>query len=308
MGAGASTEFNAEAVLSDEGDPTEPVADEGYDSDLAGDVRSLADHRPARDPAKPEVDNVRGRLSMYPEVGGKASKLPCAEHIKKPELYPHDAPHNALELPDDTLKLEFVHGYRAHDVRGNLAYDTRGHLVFPAAALCVVMDPTTRKQRFFDLHTDDVLCLAMHPSGDVCATAQVGDNSPIHVWRTSDCARVATIFPKHGKATLGLAFSQDGVFLASVGADELHTVMVYDWESGVQKKNTTQHAHLPDAQHYAGTLIASVRISHVPHTAGRDCPYSSCEGIITSAHYPDCLLILWSTVYPFQSLIPITTD
>ena len=41
------------------------------------------------------------------------------------------------------------------------------------------------------------------------------------------------------------------------------------------------------------------------------CPYiaiySSCEGRITSAHtrLPDCLLILWSTVYPFQSLIPI---
>ena len=139
MGAGASTEFNAEAVLSDEGDPTEPVADEGYDSDLAGDVRSLADHRPARDPAKPEVDNVRGRLSMYPEVGGKASKLPCAEHIKKPELYPHDAPHNALELPDDTLKLEFVHGYRAHDVRGN----------FPAPRTAAATEPTSslRKAR-----------------------------------------------------------------------------------------------------------------------------------------------------------------
>ena len=34
MGAGASTEFNAEAILADEGDPTEPVADE---------VRSILD-------------------------------------------------------------------------------------------------------------------------------------------------------------------------------------------------------------------------------------------------------------------------
>ena len=36
MGAGASTEFNAEAVLADEGDPTEPMADEGYDSTSPG--------------------------------------------------------------------------------------------------------------------------------------------------------------------------------------------------------------------------------------------------------------------------------
>ena len=47
MGAGASTEFNAEAVLADEGDPTEPVADEGYDSDLAGDIREGVGQRTA---------------------------------------------------------------------------------------------------------------------------------------------------------------------------------------------------------------------------------------------------------------------
>ena len=146
-------------------------------------------------------------------------------------------PADALKLPEDTLKLEFVHGYRAHDVRANLAYDARGCLVFPAAALGVVMDPKTRMQRFFDLHTDDVLALAMHPTGAVVATSQVGDGSPIHVWRTADCARVATIFPKHGKATLHLAFSADGYNLAAVGADELHTVSVYDWESNAQKKN-----------------------------------------------------------------------
>ena len=266
MGAGASTEFNAEAILADEGDPTEPVADEGYDSDLAGDVRALADHRPPRDQAKPEVDATRGRLSMYPEVGGKAAKLPCAEHIKKPDNYPFDPPADALKLPDDTLKLEFVHGYRAHDVRANLAYDNRGQLVFPAAALGVVMDPKTRKQKFFDLHTDDVLALAMHPTGAVVATSQVGDGSPIHVWRTADCARVATIFPKHGKATLHLAFSQDGYNLAAVGADELHTVDVYDWESNAQKKNATKHAHLPDAPYYAGKLLATEQF-------GRAAPY-----------------------------------
>ena len=266
MGAGASTEFNAEAILADEGDPTEPVADEGYDSDLAGDVRALADHRPPRDQAKPEVDATRGRLSMYPEVGGKAAKLPCAEHIKKPDMYPFDPPADALKLPEDTLKLEFVHGYRAHDVRANLAYDARGCLVFPAAALGVVMDPKTRMQRFFDLHTDDVLALAMHPTGAVVATSQVGDGSPIHVWRTADCARVATIFPKHGKATLHLAFSADGYNLAAVGADELHTVSVYDWESNAQKKNLTAHAHLPDAPYYAGKLVASEQF-------GRAAPY-----------------------------------
>ena len=131
MGAGASTEFNAEAVLADEGDPTEPMADEGYDSDLAGDIREVAYHRPRPKPVKPELDTTRGRLSAYPEVGGKAAVLPCAEHIHKPTAYPFDHPPDALERPEDTLKLEHVHGYRSHDVRANIAYDVRGNLVFP---------------------------------------------------------------------------------------------------------------------------------------------------------------------------------
>jgi hypothetical protein len=41
MGAGASTEgFSAEAALGD-GDSTEFTAEEGYDSDLAGDLKDL---------------------------------------------------------------------------------------------------------------------------------------------------------------------------------------------------------------------------------------------------------------------------
>ena len=48
MGAGASTEFNAEAVLADEGDPTEPMADEGYDSDLAADHERTIAPDPSR--------------------------------------------------------------------------------------------------------------------------------------------------------------------------------------------------------------------------------------------------------------------
>ena len=126
------------------------------------------------------------------------------------------------------------------------------------------MDPKTRMQRFFDLHGRRPR--AMHPTGAVVATSQVGDGSPIHVWRTADCARVATIFPKHGKATLHLAFSADGYNLAAVGADELHTVSVYDWESNAQKKNLTAHAHLPDAPYYAGKLVASEQF-------GRAAPY-----------------------------------
>ena len=221
--------------------PRSPWRIEGYDSDLAGDIREVAYHRPRPKPVKPELDTTRGRLSAYPRVGGKAAVLPCTRSAStNPPRTPSTTP-DALERPEDTLKLEHVHGYRSHDVRANIAYDVRGNLVFPAAAVGVVMNTTTRKQNFFKAHADDVQCLAAHPSGQVVATAQVGNKSPIHIWKTIDGERVATIFPPHGAATLSLAFSADGRFLASVGADEEHTVCVHEWETNPQTTNVVEY-------------------------------------------------------------------
>jgi len=55
------------------------------------------------------------------------------------------------------VQLEFVHGYRSHDSRHNLFYTPAGELVYPAAGVGVVMEPTSRKQRFFQGHDDDVV-------------------------------------------------------------------------------------------------------------------------------------------------------
>ena len=260
MGAGASTEFNAEAVLADEGDPTEPMADEEYDSDLAGDIREVAYHRPRPKPVKPELDTTRGRLSAYPEVGGKAAVLRARSTSTNPPRTPSTTP-PTRSAPEDTLKLEHVHGYRSHDVRANIAYDVRGNLVFPAAAVGVVMNTTTRKQNFFKAHADDLQCLAAHPSGQVVATAQVGNRSPIHIWKTIDGERVATIFPPPGAATLNLAFSADGRFLASVGADEEHTVCVHEWETNPQTTNVVEYLRGP---HFAGTMVATEKFGRNP--------------------------------------------
>ena len=123
------------------------------------------------------------------------------------------------------------------------------------------MNTTTRKQNFFKAHADDVQCLAAHPSGQVVATAQVGNKSPIHVWKTIDGERVATIFPPHGAATLNLAFSADGRFLASVGADEEHTVCVHEWETNPQTTNVVEYLRGP---HFAGTMVATEKFGRNP--------------------------------------------
>jgi hypothetical protein len=109
MGAGASTEFNAEAALGDGGGgAADPLADEGYDSDLASDLKALTSKRQKPPRGTPSLDPSRGRLSADPATGGAANALPCSAAIFAPAQY--TSPPDAASAPDDTLKLEFVHG------------------------------------------------------------------------------------------------------------------------------------------------------------------------------------------------------
>ncbi len=42
---------------------------------------------------------------------------------------------------------------------------------FSSMLTCSIRDA---RQRFYLLHTDDILCLALHPKGELVATGQVG--------------------------------------------------------------------------------------------------------------------------------------
>jgi WD40 repeat protein len=238
MGAGASTgQFSAEGILSEsEIDPNEPVENEGYDSDLAADHERLIATKKTPSAGIPTLDPRKGRLSLQP-FGGKYNIMPCAHNLHKPAQYPDEFPADALKLPDDTLKLEFVHGYRAHDCRSNLGYSDEGKLCYHAAGVGCAMNTATRKQNFFNAHDDDVTCLVMHPSRRYVATGQVGASPAIHVWRASDGARVASIRGAHNASVLLLAFSADGRYLASVGADPEHTVAVHEWEANPSEED-----------------------------------------------------------------------
>lgn len=154
MGAGASTEggFGVDDVLGD-GDPVEITADEGYDSDLAGDLKDLFTARVKKTPGNPTVDCSRGRLGKDPIVGGAANALPCASAIHAPLQYPATHPPDAEKRPEDELRLEFVHGYRAHDVRANLAYDKSGRLCYHAAALGRALSHRASSAHLPCLHT-----------------------------------------------------------------------------------------------------------------------------------------------------------
>lgn len=53
--------------------------------------------------------------------------------------------------PDVSLVLSYVYGYHAQDMRNNLKYTSNGDIVYVAGAIGVVMNRTTKAQRFFQV-------------------------------------------------------------------------------------------------------------------------------------------------------------
>ncbi|CAM9091671.1 unnamed protein product, partial [Phaeothamnion confervicola] len=141
--------------------------------------------------------------------------------------------------PGNDLELEWVHGYRSHDCRNNARYGANGEIVFHAAAVGIVLQNRNSsgngggiagwRQRFCQLHSDDIVSLAVHPGGGLVATGQMGKAPAIHVWDMATMQASAALQGFHQKAVSQLAFSSDGATLASVGLDDDNSVAVYDW-------------------------------------------------------------------------------
>lgn len=145
-------------------------------------------------------------------------------------------PKNQSKPPEENIALVKVHGYRSFDSKNNLKYTAGGQVVYPAAALGIVMDPVTRQQKFFSMHDDDVVCLAIHPNKRVVATGQMchvgkSKNLEIHVWDAETLQSIACLSGFHRRAIRHVGFSPDGKFLLSIGEDDDHSLAVYEWQT-----------------------------------------------------------------------------
>ncbi len=65
-------------------------------------------------------------------------------------------------------------------------------------------------------HTDDVICLAMHPDGVHVATGQMGKRPTVVVWRNDTMEVVSTLQGLHQRAVCQVAFSSDGRYAISL--------------------------------------------------------------------------------------------
>ena len=77
------------------------------------------------------------------------------------------------------------------------------------AALGIVYDKTTHKQRYYSAHTDDILCLSIHPKKGLVATGQIGREPTVHVWDTETMETVSVLQGQHSRGVCAVDFSSE---------------------------------------------------------------------------------------------------
>lgn len=140
--------------------------------------------------------------------------------------------------PKTNLELCWAFGCRTKNgSRNNLFYVGAGgtyadaqRVAYPAASLGIVYDMQTNEQVFYQGHSEEISCMALHPTGTIIATGDVASN--IHIWKVSTmtCQCIIKGISTHG--IQHLAFSPSGDRIASVGYDPDHTMAIYDTASG----------------------------------------------------------------------------
>ena len=213
-----------------------------YDTDAEGELAMVAELEAAAAArgGGAEADEVEFKREEEEEEAGGDQALavkPFLSAVTASKPTGYKASSRAGSAPGGNLVLKHAHGFRSHDVRGNAKYTADGKIVFTTAALGVVQErATSSAQEFFTLHEDDVVSMAVHPDGDIVATGQMAARGKakmvdVFVWRASTQEVLAQLTGFHRRAVNCLAFSPNGSKLLTVGADDQHSVAIYDWAS-----------------------------------------------------------------------------
>ncbi|RXM95556.1 Echinoderm microtubule-associated protein-like 5 [Acipenser ruthenus] len=173
--------------------------------------------------------------------------------------------------------------YRGYDCRSNLFYTQTGEIVYHVAGVGVVYNRQQNTQRFYLGHDDDILCLAIHPLKDYVATGQVGRDSSIHIWDSEMLKTLSVLKGHHQYGVCAVDFSADGKRLASVGLDDNHTIVLWDWRKGEKQsaiRGSKDKIFVIKINPYMPEKLITAGIKHIKfwHKAGGRCCCFSPDG------------------------------
>lgn len=208
-------------------------------------------------------------------------------------LAPSKIPDAPLECPPHNVTLDWVYGYNGFNSRQNVSYSAKGEVLYPAAAVCVIMDVQHQTQRHYLQHKDNISCLKSYTNEagkTIVATGDFGQKPSIYVWECESLQTISVFKGFHSAGVYRIDFSPNRTKLVSVGMDPYHSVAVYDLTTNERifgARSTTLAVY--DLRFLSDDVFASCGDNHIYFWRQKDTTYKMFRGLFGSAVKPETL-------------------
>lgn len=157
-------------------------------------------------------------------------------------------PSEIVKAPSESLKLEWVYGYRGKDCRSNLYQLPTGEIIYFIAAVAILYNLEERTQRYYLAHTDDIKSLAIHPDKITIATGQTAGHDKqegkphVRIWNSVDLSTLKLIGLnsefQNSISCLSFSLFDGGEQLAIVDDANERYLSVWNWKQGHKLAST----------------------------------------------------------------------
>ncbi|EGR31702.1 hypothetical protein IMG5_103460 [Ichthyophthirius multifiliis] len=206
------------------------------DSDLENEQNKASIDRDERvEMIKEGIEHVFSFQEQYAEFYEKQEVSTKSMQWKKTILNPVFQDKNKCQdqLPQASLEMEFIYGFRCSDTRQNIRYNLNNEIVYHNGAVGIVYD-LKGNQRFYLDHTDDIICMDVNKN--LVATGQIGLYPLLCIWDSKTMETKVT-FKGVLKNGIGqVAISYDYRRVAAVSLEKNKCIVVYDVEKAINSK------------------------------------------------------------------------
>ncbi|CAE7369690.1 EMAP [Symbiodinium sp. CCMP2592] len=152
---------------------------------------------------------------------------------------------DAATEPAWSLNRDYVYGYNG-SCRSSLHFISETEIAYPLANLVILLDVKSNEQRFFDGHTNDVLCLAWNENQRLCISGQMdvkgADGPKACIWSPDDVSSFCNLLhPGHSRSVSAVALSSDGQTAVTFTTDEASSYYIWRLDFSRAVKNGTSN-------------------------------------------------------------------
>lgn len=126
--------------------------------------------------------------------------------------------------PNIDFRLDYVYGYRCHDVRNNVFFNDADHLIFHASQIGIQLDYVNRRQKFIMQETHEISC--MDTFGDLTATGEISVSPMLSLWNNTSMQMQASFGVDISHGISHVKFSNDGRTIAIATMDHFRSIVL----------------------------------------------------------------------------------